>query len=75
MQYISAFVHLKKNEARATQVAEQALVLYQSNRMFLWMFWSYIDTIALKCPHKSWKPGCRIWKVVAWVKAKRRRAV
>jgi len=43
-------------------------------------FPGYFDLIstlagALKCPHRSWKPGCQVWKVVAQVIAKRWRAV
>jgi len=49
----------RRKEARATP-SQKVLVLYQSNWMFLWTFWPYIDTIAHKCPYKSWKPGCRI---------------
>jgi len=53
-------ISTRREGARATP-SQKVLVLYQSIRMFLWLFGSYIDSAgALKWPHKSWKS----WSVV-----------
>jgi len=66
-------VQFNKTQTSKVYALIKILVLYQSNRMFL----DLTSTLAgaLKYPHKSWKPGCRAWKVVALAIAIRRGGV
>ena len=43
MAFLWDILKKKTQEARATP-SQKIILLYQSNRMFLWIFWSYIDS-------------------------------
>ena len=56
----------KKKEGKATPSQKKFSFFTKVTECFSGHF-DLTSTLAgtLKCPHKSWKPGCRVWKVVA----------